>query len=189
MHSDLIRDRLQDGLITISVLLSTTLMLISQIIVHDKSYLALKSYSKQETSTVKKSSGGSRRKPLINADINAFDFSSDYSSSQRRGILAKIFQISENVKKYGVELFGNELGALSTSRILSIGASIHVGYTLCVVLVWIYYAASGGNWYSFLLIYLSLFSSAVEVGYLEPSTLNDIADEINSIYSIKTHVR
>jgi len=189
MYSDLIRDRFQDALITTTVIVATTLMLVSQMIVLDKSYLALKSYSKQETSAVRKSSGGSKRKSLKHPDAVTFDFSGDMNGirGQRSGMVARIFKISESIEKYCGELFGNELGALSTSRILSIGANIHVGYTLFVIIVWIYYAASGGNWYCFFLIYLSLFSSAVEVGYLEPSELNDIADEINAVYSMKTH--
>ncbi len=191
MYDNLIRDRLQDGLITATVLLTTTLLLVSQILVLDKSYLALRSFSESQdaAASLKRSSGsggGSRRKPKT-LGASDFDFSRDYNntSQQRRGVMGKIYGMGEKVKKYCVELLSNELGALSTSRILSIGANIHVAYTLLVVVIWMHYAITGGNWYMFFLIYLALFSSAVEVGYLDSATVYDIADTINYYHGVK----
>ena len=57
--------------------------------------------------------------------------------------------------------------------------NIHVGYTMFVIVVWIYYAfTSGGQWLSFVLIYTALFASAIEVGFLEKSSLLVICNEI-----------
>jgi len=184
MYNNLIYDRFQGGLIIFSLVLSTTLILIAQIITLNKSHLALKSYSNQDSSTSKKSGGGGGGRRSITADASAFDFAGEYGNnqSQRGGVSAKFTQSLSDLKKFGYNMFSNELGALSTSRILSIGASIHVCTTMFVIIVWVYYAMTGRDWYTFFLIYIALFASAVEIGFLEHAALNDIAKEISAAH-------
>jgi hypothetical protein len=182
IYENLIYDRFQCGLITMTVILSTMLLLISQIIVLDKSHLALKSFSQQLPPISKKAS---TRKIGKNDTTNLFDFPVKYDNSQgiqiqqRNGIFAKLSSCIDWIKRGVYELLANELGALSTSRILSICANIHVVYTMFVIVVWIYYAfTSGGQWLSFVLIYTALFASAIEVGFLEKSSLLVICNDI-----------
>ena len=184
MYENLIYDSFQGGLITTTVILSTMLLLISQIIVLDKSHLALKSFSQQLPPISKKAS---TRKLGKTDTTNISDFPAKYDNSQgiliqqRNGIFAKLSSCIDWIKKSICELLANELGALSTSRTLSICANIHVGYTMFVIVVWIYYAlTSGGQWLSFVLIYTALFASAIEVGFLEKGSLLVISKEISA---------
>lgn len=180
MYENIIYDRFQGGIITITVLVTTVLLLISQIIILDRSHLALKSHCHQFPPPSKKSSS---RKIGRNSNEGLFNFSRNHGSnqsSQTSGIFAKLSSHVSWIKKSGCELLANELGALSTSRILSICANIHVGYTMLVKAVWIYYVFTGGRqWFSFVLVYVALLLSAVEVGFLEKSSLTIIAKEIS----------
>ena len=174
MFNNLIYDRFQGGMIMFTVLLSTSLILISQIVILDKSYLALKSYTSlnPESTAVRKSGSGKRN--------SITEFSADFGKSQcqKHGISAKISNFVGTAEKTAYNLFLNELGALSTSPLLSMASNIHVVYTLFVITMWIYHVTTGRFWYTFFFIYISLFSSAVEIGFLEKSALTNIANEI-----------
>ena len=172
-YENLMFDHFQGFLITFTVFISTFFILLSQIIITDKSALALKSYSQQMPQVSKKSS--------MRKSGNKNDFGMDYGTNTNRGLLSEIRTLKTKLERKGLELLSNELGALSTSHILSVCARFHMIYTTIIIAVWIYYAAvmNGEDWFCFILIYAAL-ASAVEVGYLEKNALAKISGEIIS---------
>lgn len=176
-YENLMFDHFQGFLITFTVFISTFFILLSQIIITDKSALALKSYSQQMPQVSKKSS----MRKAGNKNDFGMDYGGQSTNTSNSGVLMEIKTIKTRLERKGLELLSNELGALSTSHILSVCARFHMIYTTIIIAVWIYYAVMNGeDWFCFILIYAALFSSAVEVGYLEKNALAKISGEIIS---------
>ncbi len=183
MFYTLVYDRFLGFIVVSSVLFSTSVILISQVITLDKSYLALKGYvSNHETnssSSVMKKPG---RKSNTHTESITFDFPEGYNNNgnlnQSRGFVNSL----ERWKKSVYELFSNELGALTTSRVLSICANAHLTFSLLVTLTWLLFIVLGRDWYALVLVYIALFASALEIGFLDRHALGNIAREINATY-------
>jgi hypothetical protein len=179
MYNTLVHDTFQGGLIYLTVFVCTCIILFSQMIVLNRSHLALGSYSRQIGLMPKKSSA---RKVGTKNESSECDGHEESSHNQARmiGIIAKISKFSEQMMKHLHNVLANELGALSTSRILAACAGVHIVYTIVIVILWAYYAFTGKEWKSFALLYLALFGSSVEIGYLERGVLSNVSDEIRN---------
>ena len=203
MFDSLIHDRFLGFVIVCTVALTTALVLLSQMIILDKGRLALKCHSilvNQEllgsgseggsSSSTSKRSGGGKRTSMSNTstssdmydNLGRYGVKGSSSSINRR---TRLNQITTELKLWGCDIFSNELGALSTSRVLSICANIHITYSLFVSFALAIYAFIGWNWYCLILVYISMFSSAMEIGFIEHSKLNTVAKEISARHEKK----
>lgn len=182
MYNTLVRDTFQGGLIYLTVFVCTLIILISQMIVLNRSHLALGSYTRQLPLMPKKSNA-TRKVGNKNEILNTLDShgeSGGCNPSLMGGIMNKISTCTDQIMKRVHDVLANELGALSTSRILAWCAGVHIAYTILIVIVWAYYAFTGKEWHSFVLLYLALFGSSVEIGYLDKGALSNISDEIKN---------
>lgn len=180
MYSNLVHDTFQGGLIYITAFVTTFIILISQMIVLNRSHLALQSYS--HTTGMPSKKLNVKKFGTNKNESHAFDFSGENGSDpsqQSYGQREKIFMFVEQIKKRVQNVLENELGALSTSRVLAVCACVQVTWTIIVIIVWGYYACMGKEWHSFVLLYLALFGSSVEIGYPDKRVLSKISDEIH----------
>mmetsp|Transcript_20384 Transcript_20384/g.30070 ORF Transcript_20384/g.30070 Transcript_20384/m.30070 type:complete len:703 (+) Transcript_20384:135-2243(+) len=190
MFDTLLNDRLLGFVIIAAVVFSSTVILISQAITLDKSQLALKGFlrnddissglsgSSSNSNSNSNSNKRSGKKTSTNSEIT-FDYGNKKDQDQNYG-WSKITSIHEKWKKYAYEIFSNELGALTTSRILSICANAHLGFCIFVTIIWMVYIVLGKEWYALVLIYIALFASALEIGFLDRNVLENIAIEIST---------
>lgn len=184
MYHTLRHDAFQGGLIYLTVLVCTCIILVSQMIVLNRSHLALGSYSRQLGWMPKKSNsrkGGNHKHEKTTCDDHGESGGGGCNhTNQTDGIVAKCSTLMEQIVEQVHDVLANELGSLSTSRILAMCASVHISYTIFIVIIWAYYALSGKEWQSFALLYLALFGSSVEIGYLEKGGLASVSDEIKN---------
>lgn len=181
MFENLVCDQFLGFIVVSSVLFSTSVILISQVITLDKSYLALKGYvNNHESTLIGSASKKSGRKSSTHAESISFDFPIDYSYRRNQNQSRGIVNTLQRWKKSGYELFSNELGALTTSRILSICANAHLAFSLFVTIAWLIFILLGRDWYALVLVYIALFASALEIGFLDRHAMGNIAREINA---------
>lgn len=198
MYDGLVKDWVSIMIVGISVVLVTTLILLAQAVALDKSFLALKSYvyfdsinggtSKgMDGSNTSGSSSGSTKKGgkrYSSGNDNKNDFSffgTREPMSWKRSTLKYLHELSNHVYETGVSMFTNELGALSSSRILAVCSHIHVLFSLFLIVVWILYSLFGKNCYALVLTFIAVFNSAgaMEIGLVEFDELESIAKEIS----------
>lgn len=184
MFDTLLNDRLLGFVVIAAVVFSSTVILISQAITLDKSQLALKGFLRNDDiSSGLSSNKRSGRKSTTNNETS-FDFPVDYGNKNNQiqiyGFWANISADLERWKTCAFEIVSNELGALTTSRILSICANAHLAFSIFVTIIWLVYIVLGKEWYALVLIYIALFASALEIGFLDRNVLGNIAREINT---------
>ena len=176
MYDRLIYDSFLMWVIGIITILITFLVLLSSAVTLDRSYLAMKAFLYQE-----EASGSSKRSGMKKGGQLDFDFSEFLAQSPdiKKGPFATLKQMMSTFKKSVYSVFVDEVGPLSTSHILSICSSIHLGISIFVTVLFLFYYITGRYWHPLVVIYLSLFSTVFELGAIDSFGLQSLADVIS----------
>jgi len=195
MFDNVIQDKVSAFIIAISVILVTTLILLSQAATLDRSFLARKGYidGGLNSNDVGHSDGGTNgsfTKRSSGYDGMGGSGSSRRSNKKHEGtfigstwILGRFnFSSSlDNLRRFVNRLFANEVGALSTSRILALSSHMHLLHSMFIIFLLSIYALLGRNFYALALTFVAVVNSsgAMDIGVLEFDELQKIADEIS----------
>ncbi len=171
MYDNLIQDHFVGNVITLSVVITSIMMLLGQIIVLDRNTLALEannyiqSYG-NESSFLRK--GG--RNIVWSDDVG-------YTNTQKKNIFSKL-------RNSVYQAFSMEKGALSTSGILSIIFSVCAIYATIIVILILLYGSMGRDCYPFVLTLIAIFTAAggSDVDTLDFDEIDEIAEEINAAH-------
>merc|ERR1712038_1170846 len=87
-----------------------------------------------------------------------------------------------HMKNFVYRSFSLELGALSTSRILSFVFTVYTIHSVLVVALTMFYSSTGRDWYPLVLTLIAIFAAAggSDVDTADFEELESIAFEINS---------
>jgi hypothetical protein len=183
MYDNLIIDHFVGNVITFSVFIASIMMLLGQIIVLDRSALALEATNYiqidgNESSCLRK--GGRRVNNSTNDSHfvwndnvgNTFD-----KCSSKKSFFSKL-------RNSIYQSFSMELGALSTSGILSIIFNVCAIYSTIIVMLILWYGVMGRDNYPFIVTLIAIFTAAggSDVDALDFDEIDDIAEEINAAH-------
>jgi len=87
----------------------------------------------------------------------------------------------DNLRRFVNRVFANEVGALSTSRILAVSSHMHLLHSMFIIFLLSIYTVLGKNFYALALTFVAVVNSsgAMDIGVLEYDELQKIADEIS----------
>lgn len=173
MYDNLMKDYVSIIIVCLSVTLVTTLILLAQAVALDKSFLALKGYMHFDATNGPRTSSTNSVKKGGKKHSSGNDNKDD-------SMLKCFYNVSSHIHQMGASMFVNELGALSSSRILAVCSHVHVMFSLFLIVVWILYSLCGKNCYALVLTFIAVFNSAgaMEIGLVEFDELESIAKEI-----------
>lgn len=176
MYDRLIYDSFLSSVIGIITVLITSLVLLSSAVTLDRSHLAMKAYLYQE-----EASGSSKRSGSKKGGQFDFDFSEFLPPPPdvKKGTFATLKQTMDSFKAFVYSVFADEVGPLSTSRILSVCSSIHLGISIFVIILFIFYYTTDRYWHPLVVLYLSFFSSAFEISAVDTFILHNLANDIS----------
>jgi len=195
MFDNIIQDRLSAFIIAVSVISVTTLTLISQAATLDRSFLSRKGYVDSGLGSNEISYSDSGRSGLSAKRSSAFDSLSSSGSSRKikryddsfvvgNSWISTRFNFSSSLGKFRHfvnRVFANEVGPLSTSRILAVSSHIHLLQIIFIMFVLVMYTVFNKNFYALGLTFVAVVNSsgAMDIGVLEYDELQTIADEIS----------
>eukprot|EP00551_Chaetoceros_affinis_P010057 CAMPEP_0203671452 /NCGR_PEP_ID=MMETSP0090-20130426/7234_1 /ASSEMBLY_ACC=CAM_ASM_001088 /TAXON_ID=426623 /ORGANISM="Chaetoceros affinis, Strain CCMP159" /LENGTH=650 /DNA_ID=CAMNT_0050536529 /DNA_START=481 /DNA_END=2433 /DNA_ORIENTATION=+ len=196
MFDNLIQDRFAGYVIGISVVMISALVLLGQIVVLDKSSLSLEAYnciqgSKRNSHKLndghsgRKGGGGKRSSSANSHDTNSFWNDNNGSGGNGQNNEKKRNVLSD-VRNFVYRTFSLELGALSTSRILSFIFTVYTVHVILVVIFAMFYSLTGRDWYPLVLTLVAIFTAAggSDVDTADFDELESIASEINAMHGM-----
>jgi len=195
MFDNVIQDRLSAFIIAVSVVLVTILILISQAATLDRSFLARKGYTDNGLgcndvgysdgtlggSSTRRSTGydgvggnGNGRRNIKRHEVTFVGNTWTFARFNFSSFLG-------NLRHFVNQVFANEVGALSTSRILAVSSRIHLFQIIIIIFFLSMYAVLDENCYALALTFVAVVNSsgAMDIGVLEFDELQMIADEIS----------
>lgn len=178
MYDRLIYDMPLAWLIGFITVLIPSLVFLSATVTLDRSRLAINAFLQQaEPKMIRRASLTKKIEPTE----SDFDFSEFLSSNLQanKGIFSALKHFHRNLKSPMYKIFADEVGPLSTSRILSICSTIHLVMSTSIMVLFIFYYVTNRYWHPLVLLYLSFFSSAPDPGSLDYSSLKRYADHIS----------
>ena len=196
MFDNLIQDRFAGYIIAFSVVITSAMMLLGQIVILDKSSLSLEAHSYiqgNKNNVIKSSdghnnhrrSGGGRRATNNGNTSDNLHLWNDKGGNSGSGLSNdKKKHILSDMRDFIYEIFSKELGALSTSRILSFIFCVYSAHALLVVVLAVFYSSTGRDWYPLVLTLIAIFTAAggSDVDTADFDELEGIAGEINAAH-------
>ena len=190
MFNNSIKDCLAGYVISLSVIATSAMMLLGQVVVLDKSSLSLEAYNYNQGNKRsnnnrsndghhhRKGGGGKRTNSSNGNDANSFW--NDGGDRSRNNEKEK--RMLSHMKNFVYRSFSLELGALSTSRILSFVFTVYTIHSVLVVALTMFYSSTGRDWYPLVLTLIAIFTAAggSDVDTADFEELESIAFEINS---------
>lgn len=173
MYDRLIYDSFLMWVIGVITILITSLVLLSSAVTLDRSYLATKAFLHQEEASGSSKKSGSKKGGEFDFDFSEF---LPQSPDVKKGPFAALKQMISNFKSHVYSVFADEVGPLSTSHILSVCSRIHLGISIFVVVIFLFYYITDRYWHAIVVLYLSFFSSAFEIGAIDTISLQKLAD-------------
>ena len=188
MFENLIQDRLVGNFIALSVIVTSMMMLLGQIVVLDRSSLSLEGYNYiqgygNDGHTHKR--GGKRANNMSGSDTNHFWNDNGGNTMYAQNNEKKKSFVSD-IRDYIYETFSLEMGALSTSRILSFIFGVYAVHAILVVILTLFYSIMGKDCYPLVLSLIAIFTAAggSDVDTLDFDEIEDIANEINAAHGM-----
>jgi hypothetical protein len=196
MFDNLIQDRLAGFIIALSVIVTSTMMLLGQVVVLDKSALSFEAHNYIQgngTNSMKSSDGhnhkrgGGRRTNSGNGNDALHLWNDNGGSGGNTPNSDKKKSMLSSMREFVYKTFSLELGALSTSRILSFIFCVYAVQAILVVILAIVYSSTGKDWYPLVLTLIAVFTAAggSDVDTADFDELEGIANEINAAYAME----
>ncbi len=188
MFDNLIYDHLVANFITFSVMVTSLLMLLGQVVVLDRSSLSLEAHNYVQgistgTGKVFDSShkrGWKKFNSSFGNESHKFRNDNLKTSGNTHSSIKK-WMLFANIKNAVYECFSLEIGALSTSQTLCYIFYAYTVHALIIVLLAIFYCSTGRDWYPLILVLFAVFTAAggSDVDTADFDELHEIAREIN----------
>ena len=190
MFENLIYDHLEANLITFSIVITSSLMLLCQLLVLDRSSLSLEAHNYVQgiSNNVMRTSDsvhrrGGKKHGSIGNESHKF-WKENVSNGANATLGDTKRNLSTDIKDAVYEYFSLEIGALSTSHILSYIFYAYATHALIVVMLAIFYFVTGRDWYPLVLALIAICTAAggSDVETADFDELDSIARNINAMH-------
>ncbi len=175
---NLIYDRLAANMILLSIVITSALNLLGQLLVVDRCSLSLEAYNfiqQAQASDSLLKRGGKKFNSNNNESYKFLNESPSIDSNKN---------LLRRIRLVVYKCFSLEFGALSTSNMLSYIFYAYTVHALIIVLLAILYSSTGRDWYPLVLTLIAIFTAAggSDVDTADFDEVDEIAREINSIH-------
>lgn len=190
MFDNLIYDHLAANLITISIIVTSSSMLLCQLLVLDRSSLSLEAHNCVQgvSNNAMRTSDSIHRRGGKKHTSSGHEFHKFWNENTSSGANATLGDMKRNlltdIKDAVYGYFSLEIGALSTSHILSYIFYAYTTHALIVVMLAMFYFATGRDWYPLVLTLIAIFTAAggSDVETADFDELDLIARDINTMH-------
>lgn len=174
LFDSLIRDRLVGNIIILSVLVSTMMILLAHIVVVDRTSLSFEAINYIQGY----STNGVRVGRRASNNSGSDSWNENNGNEKKRNVFYTI-------RDWVYEVFSKEMGALSTSQIMSFIFNVFAIHSMTIMVLTCFYFVSERDCYALILTLLATFtaSEGSHVDAFNYGEIEEIAQEINALHA------